>query len=132
MSERCGGCAAFSRTLTLPDFRRQVSEEIRAGRHPSQGVFTRFDPKTIRTGIPATGFTRVQRAGCTGKTIREAAQGTDSLELLLDVLTEDPYTAVISLGRRPGITPRPGRLRGPAGGYHRSGYLDPGLRRGPV
>ena len=47
----------------------------------------------------------MQRAGCVGKTIREAAQGADSLELLLDVLTEDPYAAMISLGRRPEHTP---------------------------
>lgn len=103
--ERCGGCAAFSRALTLPDFRRQVVEEIRTGRHPSQGVFTRFDPQADPAWDTRYRFTRVQRAGCVGKTIREAAQGTDSLELLLDVLTEDPYAAMISLGRRPEHTP---------------------------
>lgn len=103
--ERCGGCAAFSRALTLPDFRRQVVEEIRTGRHPSQGVFTRFDPQADPAWDTRYRFTRVQRAGCVGKTIREAAQGADSLELLLDVLTEDPYAAMISLGRRPEHTP---------------------------
>ena len=103
--ERCGGCAAFSRALTLPDFRRQVVEEIRTGRHPSQGVFTRFDPQADPDWDTRYRFTRVQRAGCVGKTIREAAQGADSLELLLDVLIEDPYAAMISLGRRPEHTP---------------------------
>ncbi len=102
------------------------------GRHPSQGVFTRFDPQADPAWDTRYRFTRVQRAGCVGKNdSRGSAQGADSLELLLDVLAEDPYAAMISLGRRPNI-PRPGRLCGPAGGHHWSGYLDLGLRRGTL
>ena len=103
--EQCGGCRAFSETLAVPDFRRRVAEEIRSGRHPSQGVFTRFDPKKDPDWDTRYKFTRTVRDGCVGRTIREAAGSGDSLDFLLDVLTEDPYAAVIPLGRRPEHTP---------------------------
>lgn len=103
--EACGGCTAFARTLALPSFRQRITDEIRAGKHPSQGVFTRFDPKADPDWDTRYKFTRTQRAGCVGKTIRQAADGADSLDFLLDVLAEDPYAALIPLGRRPEHTP---------------------------
>lgn len=103
--EACGGCAAFSAALSVPDYRGRVAGEIRAGGHPSQGVFTRFDPKGDPDWDTRYRFTRSTCAGVAGRTIRQAADGADSLDFLLDVLAADPYAAVIPLGRRPEHTP---------------------------
>lgn len=103
--EQCGGCKAFSEKLSVGTYRKSIEKEIRAGNHVSRGVFTRFNPKADPDWDTRQRFTRCTRAGVAGKTIREAADGKDSLTFLLDILAEDPYAAVISLGRRPEHTP---------------------------
>ena len=101
----CGGCAGFSQMLTVGSYRSHLSEEIRNGGHPSKGIFTRFNPKADPDWDTRQRFTRCADTSVVGLTIREAADGGDSLEKLLDLLTLDPYTAVISLGRQPDHTP---------------------------
>lgn len=103
--EACGGCKAFSAALTIASYRKRISDEIRAGNHASKGVFTRFDPKGDPDWDTRQKFTRAARNEVVGKTIRQAAEGEDSLDFLLDLLTEDPYAALIPLGRRPEHTP---------------------------
>ncbi|MCI8538457.1 MAG: amidohydrolase family protein [Oscillospiraceae bacterium] len=101
----CGGCKAFSEKLSIGSYRAGIAGEIRAGNHASKGLFTRFNPKSDPDWDTRQRFTRCTKANLAGKTIREAADGKDSLDFLLDVLAADPYAAVISLGRRPEHTP---------------------------
>lgn len=103
--EMCGGCAAFSQKLAVGTFRSMIAKEIREGRHASRGVFTAFHPERDPLWDTRQRFTRCTQTEIVGKTIREAADGKDSLDFLLDVLAKDPYAAVISLGRRPEHTP---------------------------
>jgi N-acyl-D-aspartate/D-glutamate deacylase len=105
--EQCGGCRAFAEKLSIGTYRSSITKEIKAGNHASRGIFTRFNPKADPDWDTRQKFTRCKKETVVGKTIREAAQESqaDSLEFLLDLLMEDPYTAVMSLGRQPEHTP---------------------------
>lgn len=103
--EQCGGVSGFARLLRIGNYRAIVETEINEGNHASRGVFTRFNPKTDPQWDTRRRFTKTADASLIGKTIREAANGTDSLSFLLDLLAEDPASCVISLDRRPEHTP---------------------------
>lgn len=103
--ESCGGCRAFAETLKIDSYRKRIEDEIRSGNHASQGIFTRFDPKSNPDWDLDKWFTKSTVEGIAGKTIREAANGKDSLRFLLDVLEKDPYAAVMPYNRRPEHTP---------------------------
>ena len=103
--EQCGGCKEFSKKLAIGTYRQSIEKEIRCGNHASRGIFTRFNPKNDPNWDTAKVFTRCTDESLVGKTIREAADGKDSLTFLLDLLANDPYVAVIPLGRRPVSTP---------------------------
>lgn len=103
--ERCGGVEAFAGLLSAGSFRAGMEAEIRAGNHASRGAFTRFNPKDDPDWDTGRRFTKTADASLTGKTIREAAAGRDSLTFLLDLLAEDPFACVIALNRRPEHTP---------------------------
>lgn len=99
--EQCGGVSGFAGQLKVGNYRGIVEAEIRAGNHASRGVFTRFNPKANPNWDSRLRFTRASDVSLLGKTIREAADGGDSLTFLLDLLTVDPGACVISLDRRP-------------------------------
>lgn len=103
--EQCGGVQRFSQLLRTGNYRDILEAEIRGGNHASRGIFTRFNPCTNPAWDTAQRFSKTKDASLTGKTIREAANGRDSLSFLLDLLSEDPYACVISLNRRPEHTP---------------------------
>ena len=103
--EQCGGVQRFSQLLRTGNYRDILEAEIRSGNHASRGIFTRFNPCTNPAWDTAQRFSKTKDASLTGKTIREAANGRDSLSFLLDLLSEDPYACVISLNRRPEHTP---------------------------
>ncbi len=103
--EQCGGVEAFARQLTIGNYRDVVENEIRVGNHASRGVFTAFNPKVNPAWDTARRFTKAADTSLVGKTIREAANGKDSLTFLLDLLSQDPTACVIPLGRRPEHTP---------------------------
>lgn len=103
--EQRGGVQRFARMLRTGNYRNVIEAEIRSGNHASRGVFTRFNPASNPNWDLSQRFTKVKDASIVGKTIREAADGRDSLSYLLDLIADDPYACVISLGRRPENTP---------------------------
>ena len=103
--EQCGGCTAFSEKLSIGSYRDEIMSEINSGNHVSRGIFTRINPKTNPQWDTQQRFTRCKNISIVGKTIHEAANSTDSLAFLLDVLAHDPFASVISLMRRPDNTP---------------------------
>ena len=110
--------------LKTGNYRERIDSEIRGGNHASRGVFTRFDPVKNPDWDTGQRFTKAKDAGIVGKTIREAANGEDSLSFLLDLLAEDPEACVIPLSRRPELYAGSGCVCLPAGSQHRAGYLD--------
>lgn len=103
--EQRGGVQRFARMLRTGNYRDVIEAEIRSGNHASRGVFTRFNPASNPNWDLSQRFTKVKDASIVRKTIREAADGRDSLSFLLDLIADDPYACVISLGRRPENTP---------------------------
>lgn len=103
--EQCGGVTAFAEVLKVGNYRQLIAEEIRGGNHASRGIFTRFNPKGDPEWDTRQRFTRTKDETLVGKTIREAAEGRDSLDFLLNLLAEDPQASIIQLSRRPEHTP---------------------------
>lgn len=94
--DRCGGIHRFAKALKQTNYKEQVAEEIRAGKHASVSVFSKIDPvshpdwdKKIRVEV-------CEEASFCHKTIRELSeeQKTDSVEMLLRILEADPETLV--------------------------------------
>ncbi|MBR2000772.1 MAG: amidohydrolase family protein, partial [Firmicutes bacterium] len=103
--EQCGSVERFSQMLRIGNYRDIIETEIRNGNHASRGVFTRFNPKANPNWDLGQKFTKVKDPALLGKTIREAANGQDSLKFLLDLMAEDPYACIIQLNRQPEKTP---------------------------
>ena len=103
--EQCGSVERFSQMLRIGNYRDIIETEIRNGNHASRGVFTRFNPKANPNWDLGQKFTKVKDPALLGKTIREAANGQDSLKFLLDLMAEDPYACIIQLNRQPETTP---------------------------
>lgn len=103
--EQCGGVGRFAELLRTGNYFDVIEAEIRGGNHASRGVFTRINPVQNPDWDTKQRFTKVRNAAWMGKTIREAAQGRDSLRFLMEVLRDDPYACVISLYRRPEEAP---------------------------
>lgn len=103
--EQCGGCAEFSRKLGIGSYRDEILEEINSGNHISRGIFTKINPVANPLWDTQQRFTRCDNQSIVGKSIREAADGKDSVAFLLSILADDPYANIISLNRRPDQTP---------------------------
>ncbi len=103
--EQCGGVERFANMLQTGNYRDIVSAEIRSGNHASRGVFTGFNPKTNPAWDTGQRFTKAAATAIVGKTIREAANGKDSIDFMLELLAEDPAVSVIPLSRRPDYSP---------------------------
>ena len=103
--EQCGGVEAFSRMLKVGNYRSRVEDDIRDGRHPSRGVFTRFNPKDNPRWDLGYVITLARDGDLVGKTLRDAAGGRDSLTFLMDALEVDPHICVMPLSRRPSKAP---------------------------
>lgn len=104
-AEACGGCKGFSRALNTGNYRELIADEIRQGNHASRGIFTRFNPKDNPAWDTEKIITRSIHKNLEGKTLRQAAYGKDSLDFLLDLLSDDPYLSLIPTGRYPLHTP---------------------------
>jgi N-acyl-D-aspartate/D-glutamate deacylase len=92
----CGGKQGFARALQSGDYRNEIAEPIKQGKHRSVGKFSFFNPlEDLEWGkkLPITQCT-IQKY--VGKTIFDIAQEEkrDSVDVLLDILSEDPETYV--------------------------------------
>ena len=103
--EQCGSIENFVRALKVGNYRDIIEAEIRNGNHASRGVFTRFNPKANPNWDVAQKFTKAKDPSILGKTIREAANGQDSLKFLLQLIADDPEACIIQLNRQPDHTP---------------------------
>ncbi len=103
--EQCGGVEAFSRMLSVGNYREIVETEIRNGNHASRGIFTRFDPKNNPEWGKNYKITQSENRSIIGSTLQQAAGTCDALTFLLDALASDPYLSLMPLGRRPEETP---------------------------
>lgn len=105
--QACKGLKSFGEKLRIGSYAREIQEEIAAGNHPSKAPFTRINPLANPHWDENQLITGSRVPGITGKTIRQAAEeaGKPSLAFCLEVLSADPETYVLSLGRRPEKTP---------------------------
>ena len=87
-----GGIDLFIENLKHPDYRRQLSDHIMAGKYFRLNPKIQPDWDEAQTVIGCTNPNRV------GKTIRQIAQerGVSSLEQVYDLMVEDPYVKVFA------------------------------------
>ncbi len=99
---QAGGMQAFSNALKVGNYKAKVAAEIKAGKHPSGSVMTILNPVTQ----PEWG-SDMPIMSCTnkfyeGKTIGELVKltGKNYVDILLDILEEDPYATYYMWGGR--------------------------------
>lgn len=90
--DECGGKQKFSRALKIGDYRDRIAQEIKSGGHRSASPLVRFDPTTNPEWAKLYVITKCTEQKYVGKTILELAQetGKDSVDVMLDILQEDP------------------------------------------
>lgn len=90
----CGGFDGFRDALRTGSYRRQLADEIRAGRHRSVSPFTRFDPGDDPEWGDHAFITECKVAEWAGRRIADIAEefGMDVTEAMLEILADDPRT----------------------------------------
>lgn len=90
---QAGGMKKFSDALKKGNYKKHISDDVKAGKHPSSSVMTYLNPVTMPEWGKDMLITRCARQDYEGKTIGELCKETrkNHVDLLLDILEEDPY-----------------------------------------
>jgi N-acyl-D-amino-acid deacylase len=88
-----GGMRAFSGCLRVGNYKRQIADEVKAGKHPSGSVMTYLNPITQPDWGKNLPIIACADKRYLGKTIGELVKetGRHYVDLLLDILEADPY-----------------------------------------
>lgn len=91
---QAGGISAFSRALKIGNYRDQLASDIRKGRDPSTSPLTRIDIANDPDWGKSFLITKTMDESAVGKTVGELCKekGRDVIDVMLDLLSEDPYT----------------------------------------
>lgn len=103
---QAGGMKRFSQALNTGNYRRMLINEICAGKHASSSVMTYLNPITMPGWGTGAVITKCADPGYEGRTIGELcrALGKNYVELLLDILSRDPYACYnMWAGHEPGV-----------------------------
>lgn len=98
--KEAGGMRAFSQKLRIGNYKKLISDDIKAGKHPSASVMTSFNNNPDwGDDMPITACTdEFYRRKTIGQLVKQTSK--HYVDVLLDILEVDPYACYYMWGNR--------------------------------